>query len=89
VKTGVVGLPLHTGSAPPWLFKRMVRMAGNVAEALVYDYGEEEFLRRIADPYWFQALACILGFDCTLQAPRQLPPALLRSLFLRKGMALP
>jgi hypothetical protein len=63
VKTGVVGLPLHAGSAPPWLFKRMVRMAGEVAEALVYEHGEEEFLRRIADPYWFQALACVLGFD--------------------------
>jgi hypothetical protein len=63
VKTGVVSLPLHAGSAPPWLFKRMVRMAGEVAETLVYEHGEEEFLRRIADPYWFQALACVLGFD--------------------------
>jgi len=63
MKTGVVSLPLHIGSAPPWLFKRMVRMAGDVAEALVYEHGEKEFLRRIADPYWFQALACVLGFD--------------------------
>lgn len=63
MKTGVVSLPLHGGSAPPWLFKRMVRMTGEVADALVYEHGEEEFLRRIADPYWFQALACVLGFD--------------------------
>jgi hypothetical protein len=38
-------------------------LAGEIVEALVYEHGQEEFLRRIADPYWFQALACVLGFD--------------------------
>lgn len=63
MKTGVASLPLHGGSAPSWLFKRMVGLAGEIAEALVCEHGEDEFLRRIADPYWFQALACVLGFD--------------------------
>lgn len=63
MRTGATDLPLHTGSAPPWLFKRMCRLAGEVVEALVYEYGPEEFLRRISDPYWFQAFACALGFD--------------------------
>lgn len=63
MKTGVASLPLHGGSAPPWLFKRMVGLAGEIVDALVCEHGEEEFLRRIADPYWFQALACVLGFD--------------------------
>jgi len=30
---------------------------------MVNEHGAEEFLRRVADPYWFQALACCLGFD--------------------------
>lgn len=63
MKTGTANLPLHTGSAPPWLFKRMVRLAGEVTEALVYEYGSDEFLRRISDPQWFQAFSCVLGFD--------------------------
>jgi hypothetical protein len=63
MRTGNATLPLHTGSAPPWLFKRMVRLAGEITEALVYEYGAEEFLRRIADPHWFQAFSCVLGFD--------------------------
>ena len=63
MRTGATDLPLHTGSAPPWLFKRMCRLAGEVVEVLVYEYGPEEFLRRISDPYWFQAFACVLGFD--------------------------
>ncbi len=63
MRTGVANLPLHGGSAPPWLFRRMCLLAGEVVEALVNEHGAEEFLRRVADPYWFQALACCLGFD--------------------------
>ena len=63
MKTGTAYLPLHGGSAPPWLFKRMRLLAGEIVEALVYERGSEEFLRRISDPYWFQAFSCALGFD--------------------------
>jgi hypothetical protein len=63
MKTGTANLPLHGGSAPPWLFKRMRLLAGEIVEALVCEQGQEEFLRRIADPHWFQAFSCVLGFD--------------------------
>ena len=56
-------LPLHTGDAPSWLFGRMVRLAGSICELVVMDYGPAELLRRLADPYWFQAFGCVLGFD--------------------------
>ncbi len=63
MKTGTTNLPLHTGFAPPWLFRRMCSLAGEVVEAIVYERGPEEFLRRISDPGWFQAFSCLLGFD--------------------------
>lgn len=56
-------MPLHGGRAPPWLFKRMVKLSGAVVEAVIYEYGSEELLRRLSDPCWFQALSCVLGFD--------------------------
>ena len=56
-------LPLHGGAAPRWLFKRMVRLSGAISEAVVDEYGSEELLRRLADPLWFQAFSCVLGFD--------------------------
>src|SRR5438874_11705068 len=56
-------LPLHTGSAPPWLFERMWRLAGAVTMAVVDEYGPMEMLRRLSDPWWFQAFGCVLGFD--------------------------
>ncbi|MCJ7479293.1 MAG: DUF763 domain-containing protein, partial [Candidatus Nanohaloarchaeota archaeon QJJ-7] len=27
------------------------------------EYSREEYLRRLSDPYWFQAFGCVLGFD--------------------------
>ena len=56
-------LPLHTGSAPPWLFQRMWKLAGAVTMAVVDEYGPAEMLRRLSDPWWFQAFGCVLGFD--------------------------
>jgi hypothetical protein len=62
-RTGVASLPLHTGRAPAWLFGRMVRLAREVLAHLVAEYGPEEVLRRLSDPFWFQAFGCVLGFD--------------------------
>jgi hypothetical protein len=62
-KTGVANLPLHPGRAPRWLFKRMVLLSKGIIEVISYEYGTDEFLRRISDPFWFQALSCVLGFD--------------------------
>jgi len=62
-KTGVAHLPLHPGKAPRWLFKRMVGLSKGIAEVIVYEYGTDEFLRRLSDPLWFQALSCVLGYD--------------------------
>jgi hypothetical protein len=56
-------LPLHSGKAPPYLFKRMVQLSGAMTMALIQEYGAEEMLRRLADPWWFQAFGCVLGFD--------------------------
>ena len=56
-------LPLHTGKAPPWLFRRMTRLAGGIATAIVEEFGAQELLRRLSDPWWFQTFGCVLGFD--------------------------
>ncbi len=57
MRTGAVSLPLHGGKVPPWLFKRMVKLAGGITEALIYEYGQDEFLKRVSDPHWFQAFS--------------------------------
>jgi hypothetical protein len=62
-KTGVVSLPLHWGKAPAWLTSRMLKLAREIAAIIVDEYGTGIFLKRISDPYWFQALGCVLGYD--------------------------
>jgi len=63
MRRAIVDLPLHYGKAPRWLFEKMSRLSRAIVEVLVYEYGPDEILRRISDPYWFQALGCMLGFD--------------------------
>ncbi len=62
-RTGVAELPLHAGRCPPWLFKQMVKLGGAISTVIVQEYSKEEFLRRIADPFFFQSLGCVLGYD--------------------------
>ncbi|MFH0896824.1 MAG: DUF763 domain-containing protein [Candidatus Bathyarchaeota archaeon] len=56
-------MPLHYGEAPRWLFTRMVNLGKCIIEVLIDEYGQKEILARLADPYWFQALSCVLGYD--------------------------
>ncbi len=62
-KTGVTNLPLHGGKCPRWLFNRMVNLTEVITEVIVHEYGQGEFIKRISDPYFFQAFSCVLGFD--------------------------
>jgi len=48
MKRRIAQLPLHTGKAPPWLFRRMTRLAGAVTMAIVEQFGPAEMLRRPA-----------------------------------------
>lgn len=62
-KTGIATLALHHGKAPKWLFSRMTALSREIISALVTEFGAAELLRRLSDPYWFQAFGCVLGFD--------------------------
>lgn len=48
---------------PAWLSARMARLGRVMVEALVLEYGRAEVLRRLADPFWFQSLGCVMGMD--------------------------
>ena len=61
--TGLASLPLHTGKAPPWLFSRMALLSREIVTYMVTEFGAREVLRRLSDPFWFQAFGCVLGFD--------------------------
>jgi uncharacterized protein len=62
-RTGSANLPLHGGRVPAWLAMRMAALGRVIAEAIVGRYGRQEFLHRLADPFWFQAFGAVMGMD--------------------------
>ncbi|MEM9997751.1 MAG: DUF763 domain-containing protein [Bacteroidota bacterium] len=60
---GTADLPLMRGGIPPWLFRRMRALSLAVAEAVLANYGPQGLLRRLADPFWFQSFAAVIGMD--------------------------
>jgi len=62
-RTGISDLPLHHGSCPPWLFVRMKDMLRSISEIIILEYGKDEFLKRLSNPFFFQSLGCVVGWD--------------------------
>lgn len=62
-RSGYADLPLHGGRVPAWLAERMALLGRAIIEAVVYEFGKDEVLRRMADPFWFQALGSVMGMD--------------------------
>lgn len=63
MKTGTVNLPLHYGTTPRWLFEKMTKLAREISLVIILEQGIGEYLQKLADPLWFQAFGCVLGFD--------------------------
>ncbi|PZM16226.1 DUF763 domain-containing protein [Rhizobium tubonense] len=63
LRSGSADLPLHGGRVPKWLGDRMTRLGSVITEAIVHHYGRDEFLRRLAHPFWFQSFGAVMGMD--------------------------
>lgn len=62
-KTGIANLPLHYGRVPSWLADRMTKLGAIMSQAIIHHYGRDEFLRRLANPFWFQSFGTVMGMD--------------------------
>jgi len=62
-RAGSADLPLHGGRVPQWLAARMARLGVLISETIVHHYGRDEFLRRLAHPFWFQSFGAVMGMD--------------------------
>src|SRR5262245_14821480 len=41
----------------------MARLGAVITEAIVHHYGRDEFLRRLAHPFWFQSFGAVMGMN--------------------------
>lgn len=62
-RSGSADLPLHYGQVPPWLYERMSKLGLAVVEVILSDYGKDEVIRRLSDPFWFQSFGAVMGMD--------------------------
>jgi len=62
-RSGSANLPLHGGRVPAWLGERMTRLGAVMTQAIVHHYGRREYLRRMANPFWFQSFGAVMGMD--------------------------
>lgn len=63
MKTGSATLPLHGGKVPRWLFSKMKELSRALMEVILIEYPREKILENLSNPFWFQSLGCVLGFD--------------------------
>ncbi len=62
-RSGTADLPLHCGKVPQWLADRMSAIGTSIITAVIEESGSDEVLTRLSDPFWFQALGCVMGMD--------------------------
>lgn len=61
--SGSADLALMGGFIPDWLFERMTQLSLAMVESILTEYGKQEFLRRMSDPFWFQSFGAVIGMD--------------------------
>jgi uncharacterized protein len=62
-RSGSADLALMGGSIPIWLFDRMTKLSLPIVESILLEYGKQEFLRKLSDPFWFQSFGSVIGMD--------------------------
>lgn len=62
-RSGTADLALHGGAIPPWLFSRMKQLTLPLVEAIIIQNGKDDFLERLANPFWFQSFGTVIGMD--------------------------
>src|SRR2546423_15277558 len=41
----------------------MTKLGTGIVESVLHHHGASELLTRLSDPFWFQALGCVMGMD--------------------------
>ncbi len=62
-RSGSADLALMGGGIPSWLFEGMVKLSLPIVESIIAEYGQQAFLSRLSDPFWFQSFGSVIGMD--------------------------
>jgi len=82
-EAGIADLPLHIGTVPQWLANKMQRLAKAILNVMVIEFSEDEVVKRLSDPLWFQAFNNIIGMDWDSSGSTTVTLGILKSLTWR------
>uniref|UniRef100_A0A7J2U2S9 DUF763 domain-containing protein n=1 Tax=Ignisphaera aggregans TaxID=334771 RepID=A0A7J2U2S9_9CREN len=63
MKVNFSELILHDGKVPPHLLYYMKRLSKAILNYIYEIYGPDEIVKRVSDPFWFQAFNNVIGMD--------------------------
>ncbi|BDR93306.1 DUF763 domain-containing protein [Vulcanisaeta souniana] len=86
--SGIADLPLHGGHVPPWLYSRMVKLSGLIAELLVDKHGIKDTIRLFSNPLFFQAFNNIIGMDWDSSGSTTITTAALKEALSKKDVGI-
>lgn len=61
--SGSADMPLHGGHVPPWLSERMAKLGLAIVETIAMEFGTQEVISKLANPFWFQSFGAVMGMD--------------------------
>ncbi|MEM9830528.1 MAG: DUF763 domain-containing protein [Bacteroidota bacterium] len=62
-QSGSADLALMGGGIPPWLYERMKKLSLAIVESILTEYGHQDFLAKLSNPFWFQSFGAVIGMD--------------------------
>ncbi|MDK6029042.1 DUF763 domain-containing protein [Ignisphaera sp. 4213-co] len=63
METAFAELILHEGKVPQYLLRYMRKLSHAILNYIHEVFGPEEIVKRVADPFWFQAFNNVIGMD--------------------------
>ncbi len=79
-------LPLHGGKVPHWMIRIMESILEKIVKIIVEEFGPDELVKRLSDPYWFQALNNVIGMDWDSSGSTTVTLGLLKSISWREEL---
>jgi len=85
-RIGDVELRLAKGPVPH--YKEIKELTRSIIKVLEYEFGTEEIIKRFANPLWYNAYACLVGFEWNYSGMTTVPLRALKEIVREENLGL-
>lgn len=84
-RKGTALLPLHYGHPPEYLYRRMVKLGGILSDLILEKFGNQTYMEKLSDPFWFHSLSLAIGFDWNSSGTTTATLSAIKEYFVRRN----